>query len=178
LLDKFYLRADLPLPRLERLHPEEIPQPYKALLVHSADMTLTLEGFYGRPPGLRVLSRARQGEAYYREVALTLGRAGRPLLYGVIRICLDHLPSSARRRVLAEQRPLGDILLSEAVPHLGWPQDFFRAEADAHIRAVLGLGAPRELYGRRNVLLDGSRRLLAEVIEVLAPCGSRSPLDC
>jgi hypothetical protein len=25
------------------------------------------------------------------------------------------------------------------------------------------------LYGRRNVLLDGSRRLLAEVIEVLAP---------
>jgi hypothetical protein len=28
---------------------------------------------------------------------------------------------------------------------------------------------PGFLYGRRNVLLDGSRRLLAEVIEVLAP---------
>ena len=33
----------------------------------------------------------------------------------------------------------------------------------------LACGAPGFLYGRRNVLLDGSRRLLAEVIEVLAP---------
>ena len=32
-----------------------------------------------------------------------------------------------------------------------------------------GCGTLGFLYGRRNVLLDGSRRLLAEVIEVLAP---------
>jgi len=29
--------------------------------------------------------------------------------------------------------------------------------------------SPGILYGRRNVLLDGSRQLLAEVFEVLAP---------
>ena len=34
---------------------------------------------------------------------------------------------------------------------------------------ALGLHNAGLLYGRRNVLLDGSRRLLAEVIEVLAP---------
>jgi hypothetical protein len=35
--------------------------------------------------------------------------------------------------------------------------------------SVLHLPQQNDLYGRRNVLLDGHRRLLAEVIEVLAP---------
>jgi hypothetical protein len=34
---------------------------------------------------------------------------------------------------------------------------------------VLRLRQPCALYGRHNILLDGSRRVLAEVIEVLAP---------
>jgi hypothetical protein len=93
--------------------------------------------------------------------------------YGVIRIHLDRLPPSARRLVLQEQRPLGDILHGEAVPHLSWPQAFFRLKADAHAGAALGLRHPGFLYGRRNVLLDGSRRLLAEVIEVLAPVANQ-----
>ena len=71
--------------------------------------------------------------------------------------------------MLQEQRPLGDILHGEAIPHLSWPQAFFRLKSDAHAGAALGLRHPGFLYGRRNVLLDGSRRLLAEVIEVLAP---------
>jgi hypothetical protein len=35
--------------------------------------------------------------------------------------------------------------------------------------SMLKLECPWPLYGRRNVLLDGNRRLLAEVLEVLAP---------
>jgi hypothetical protein len=34
---------------------------------------------------------------------------------------------------------------------------------------VLNLKQPCALYGRRNILLDISRRLLADVLEVLAP---------
>ena len=95
--------------------------------------------------------------------------------YGVIRIHLDRFPPAARRLVLQEQRPLGDILHGEAIPHLSWPQAFFRLKADATSGAALGLRRPGFLYGRRNVLLDGSRRLLAEVIEVLAPVATGMP---
>jgi hypothetical protein len=77
----------------------------------------------------------------------------------------------ARGLVLKAERPLGDILNSESIPYLSWPQAFFRLKADAHAGAALGLRGPGFLYGRRNVLLDGSRRLIAEVIEVLAPAG-------
>jgi len=169
LLDRFYMLAGLPLPVLTRLRPEELPQPYNRLLVHSADMTPTLESFYGRPLGLTVMSREPEEDAYLREVVLTLAAENRPIEYGAIRIHLNRLPATARRRVLEEQRPLGKILEMEAIPHLSWPQAFFRSESDTRTSAALRLGQTAELYGRRNVLLDGSRHLLAEVIEVLAP---------
>ena len=93
----------------------------------------------------------------------------RPVEYGVIRICLALLSPAAAQSVLEERRPLGRILQAEAIAHLSWPQAFFRVEADARLSRLLGLRQPATLYGRRNVLVDGSRRLLAEVIEILPP---------
>jgi chorismate-pyruvate lyase len=169
LLQRFYARMGMPLPRIEQLKGVEVPEPYRKLLVHSSDMTPTLEDFYRLPLGLTVLSREIASEEYLREVVLKLAGGGPPVSYGVIRICLGHLPAPARERVLQEQRPMGNILRSEGIPHISWPQAFFRAQSDAHTSVVLGLRASCDLYGRRNVLLDGSRRLLAEVIEILAP---------
>jgi chorismate-pyruvate lyase len=176
LLEHFYRRAGLPLPGVERLRGDELPQPYMGLLVHSSDMTPTLEGFYQQPPGISVLSRQVLGDLYFREVVLHVSSGTRPIEYGVICIHLDHFPEMARQLILAEQRPLGNILQSEGIGHIGWPQAFFQAESDSHMGAVLRLRQPCVLYGRRNVLLDGSRRLLAEVIEVLAPVENHPPL--
>jgi hypothetical protein len=169
LLEGFYAGLGLCLPAVHPLKGEDMPEPYRQLLVHSKDMTPTLEAFYGQPMRLTVLSRHRENEAYLREVLLRPAAASQPVEYGVIRICLDRFPLPARQAVLAESRPLGNILQAEAIPHLSWPQGFFRIEADYHIGGALGVRPPAILHGRRNVLVDGSRRLLAEVIEVLPP---------
>jgi chorismate-pyruvate lyase len=169
LLGRFYEPTGLSLPPLRELKKVEVPQPYRSLLVHSSDMTPTLERFYGQTLRLRVLNREHLDDSYKREVILWLAEDTRPVEYGVIRIFLDRLPPTARELVLQEKRPLGDILHGEAIPHLSWPQAFFRLKSDAHAGGALELRQPGFLYGRRNVLLDGSRRLLAEVIEVLAP---------
>ncbi len=169
LLERFYAKLGLTLPELQDVQGEQMPEPYKGLLVHSSDMTPTLEAFYRQPMRLTVLSREQQDYSYLREVVLKSSDDARPVAYGVIRICLDHLPPPASLRVLEEQRPLGNILQREAIPHLSWPQAFFRVQSDPHLGHVLYLSQPSALYGRRNVLLDGSRRLLAEVIEILAP---------
>src|SRR5438552_902278 len=126
LLERFYARAGLTLPPLERLKDGEVPRPYKALLVHSQDMTPTLENFYRQPLGLTVLSRERHNDSYYREVILTVENGARPVAYGAIRIHLDHLPPAVRQRVLEEHRPFGNILQGESLPHISWPQAFFR----------------------------------------------------
>jgi chorismate-pyruvate lyase len=172
LLQRFYSRTGLPLPQFTLLKNEEVPPPYKALLVHSSDMTPTLEGFYQQTVALSVLSRELEGDSYFREVVLRLAGDGRPVEYGVIRIFLAQFPAQARRRVLDERSPLGSILQTEAIAHMSWPQAFFRTRSDAHMNPVLGLSCPSELYGRRNVLVNGARHLLAEVIEVLAPIHS------
>ena len=169
LLERFYAPTGLAVPALQELKGAEVPPPYQSLLVHSCDMTPTLARFYGQTPRLRVLGREHLNNSYKREVILWLAEDERPIEYGVIRIHLDRLPPAARWLVLQEERPLGDILQGEAIPHLSWPQAFFRLKADAHTGGALGLRRPGFLYGRRNVLLDGARRLLAEVIEVLAP---------
>jgi chorismate-pyruvate lyase len=169
LLDRFYAKLGLAMPAVQDIDGPQMPEPYRQLLVHSSDMTPTLEGYFRQPMRLSVLTREQQDYSYLREVVLKSEQDARPVEYGVIRICLDHLPASASRRVLEEQRPLGNILQTEAIPHLSWPQAFFRVESDVHLSHVLYLSQPATLYGRRNVLLDGSRRLLAEVIEILAP---------
>jgi hypothetical protein len=168
LLQRFYGPTGQPVPTIELLENDAVPQPYKGLLVHSADMTPTLEGFFEQPLALQVLGREVLGEFYLREVVLSLRNDRHPVEYGVIRIFLDHFPPRGRRRILEEQSPLGSILQSEAIAHLSWPQAFFRTRADARLQTVLQLAQPCDLFGRRNVLLDGSRRLLAEVIEILA----------
>jgi chorismate-pyruvate lyase len=169
LLELFYARAGLRPPVLQQIEGEEMPQPFRSLLVHCCDMTPTLEAFFHQPIGLRVLSRELQDQSYVREVVLQRLDNSKPVEYGAIRICLNHLPPVAARRVLEAQRPFGNILQSEAIPHMSWPQAFFRTESDFHMSAVLFLDTPTVLYGRRNVLVDGKRRLLAEVIEILAP---------
>ena len=169
LLGRFYQRASLPPPSIRELHGGEVPEPYRSLLVHSTDMTPTLERFFKQRVALTVLSRELQDNAYLREVILKSAEDDVPVEYGVIRICLDHLPSPAARRVLEEQAPFGNILQTEGLAHMSWPQAFFRVHSDAHMRTVLRLQEVEVLYGRRNVLVDGSRRLLAEVIEILAP---------
>ena len=173
LLEQFYARSGHPLPSIYPVKDTQVPPPYKALLVHSADMTPTLEKFHGQPVGITVLNRDLQPDFYLREVVLNVSRNGtsepRPIEYGVIRICLNRFPAGARRRVIEEQRPLGAILQAEGIPHISWPQAFFRLESDSRLGGLLRLRQPAELYGRRNVLLDGSRHLLAEVIEILPP---------
>jgi hypothetical protein len=169
LLERFYGQAGLPVPGLERLDGHLVPPPFQQLLVHSADMTPTLESFYGSALNLTVLSREQDGDSYYREVVLSVANSGHPVEYGVIRICLDHLDPEVRKLVLREQAPFGGILQRHGVAHVSWPQSFFRVKSDPHMESLLGLATPGTLYGRRNVLLDGTRRLLAEVLEILPP---------
>jgi chorismate-pyruvate lyase len=169
LLGPGYRRLGLALPRMVRLPPSKVPHPYHGLLVHSNDMTPTLERFYGARLRLLTLSRERSADTYWREVILELECRGRPVEYGAIGIHLQHLPPPARERVLEEQHPFGRILQLEAIAHLSWPQAFFAVRSDAHLSRLLGSRPDEALYGRRNVLVDGHRRLLAEVLEIVAP---------
>ena len=162
--------------RIQPLPPDAVPQPYRTLLVHSRDMTPTLERFHRHPLGLRALWRGRHGSLYLREVVLVLPD-GAVVEYGAIRIDLTWFEAKAREQILAERLPLGRILQENGIAHLGWPQGFYRVEPNAYVEGRLGTTHAPVLYGRRNVLLNGTRRLLADVIEILPPVKSPQPTE-
>jgi len=174
-LDDFYVRAGLPLPALETVEPAHMPEPYRALLAHNNDMTPTLSAFHASIIHLRVLGREYRGDFYSREVVLLKEETDVPVEFGAIRINLALFAPAARRHILDERVPLGDLLRVHAVAHSSRPKAFFRLCSDALMMQALNLREPAVLYGRRNTLLDPVKRPLAEVVEILPPLDSGAP---
>ena len=168
-LDEFYARAGLPMPSLQELTGKEVPEPYRSLLVHENDMTPTLEQFYGQDIHLRVLSRRRKRDEYFREVVLLLDGSNRPVECGAIKINLKLFSPDARAEILEERRPLGHILNERHIAHTSLPKAFLLLTSDHLINEVLGLTGANILYGRRNTLFNPKGRPLAEIVEILPP---------
>jgi chorismate-pyruvate lyase len=168
-LDEFYEQSGLPAPVILRIAGQEMPEPYRSLLVHDRDMTPTLEGAYRRSIQLRVLNYSLLGDVFSREVVLILEGDAKPAAFGAIKIDLKYFPAEARRLVLERKQPLGTILRTQGIAHESHPDAYLQVTADAIIENALGLSGPRLLYGRRNIIVDAAQHTLAQVVEILPP---------
>lgn len=166
-LDDFYEAEGVPLPPFEEVAGEDVPEPYKSLLVHRNDMTPTLEKFHGRDIHLRVMSRRQKGDEYFREVVLLLDETDEPVEFGAIKINLDRFSPEARAQVLEEVRPLGHILAEIVEAHASRPKGFLKFTPDALIKEALHVTGDGPLYGRRNTLWDPEGLPMAEIVEIL-----------
>ena len=129
-LDLAYTRAGLEPPAATPIAPDEIPQPYRSLLVHQRDMTLTLEAHFGGRVVLRPLSTFISGPWYYRRVLLAQEYSGRPVEMGAIRMKLAALPRKVQAEIRRNQVPLGRILRDGGVDFTSVPREFFAVDAE------------------------------------------------
>jgi hypothetical protein len=165
-LDVAYTRAGLEPPTSTPIGPDEIPQPYRSLLVHQRDMTLTLEAHFGGRVALRPLSTFTSGPWYYRRVLLAQEYSGRPVEMGAIRMKLAALPRKVQAEIRRNRVPLGRLLRDAGVDFTSMPREFFAVEPNAEMMGVFWMREPRTLYGRRTeVLLDG--KVIGDIVEVL-----------
>ena len=167
-LNEFYEQSGLPLPAAVQVAACDVPEPYRSLLVHDREMTLTLEDAYHRAVALRVQKYDLRGNVFSRQVVLVAG-AATAVAFCAIKIYLEHFPPEAKRLVLERQQPLGAILHTQGVPHSSHPEAYFQVATDAIISSALDLNRPGLLYGRRNLLLDSAQHTLARVVEILPP---------
>jgi chorismate-pyruvate lyase len=168
-MDDFYAQMGMPLPRVESVPGEAVPEPERSLLVHGNDMTSTLTAFHQAKLHLEVLRSEIRGDYYLREVVLRLDGSNRPVEFGAIKIYLNLLPGPVRRLILDEKLPLGQILKECSVAFLSRPKAFLKVVSDEWISRALQLEPARVLYGRRNTLTDPQQRPLAEIVEILPP---------
>lgn len=170
LLDRFYAGMPRRLPlEASLVAADDVPPPYRGLLVHRNDMTSTLQRHHGEKVALKVLERAVTDGCLERHIVLEGERTRRPLEYGAARIELGHLSEEARQQVLDCREPLGSILSTHRMVYECCPGGFFRIRSNELIGRVLQLDRPQWLFGRCNCLSDASGRTIAEVVEVLPP---------
>jgi chorismate-pyruvate lyase len=168
-LSEFYAHAKLPLPRIEAIPGDAVPEPFRSLLVHQNDMTPTLEGFHKSDIHLEIVGRERRGDFYFREVVLRLKGTDRPVEFGANKIYLGRFSEEAQDLILQEEIPLGRILKDCGVQHRTEAKFFLRVESDEVINRAFELPQPVTLYGRKAVICDLQHRPLSEIVEILPP---------
>jgi chorismate-pyruvate lyase len=168
-LSEFYAHAKLPLPAIEQIPGDAVPEPFRSLLVHHNDMTPTLEAFYQSDIHLEIVRRERRGEFYFREVVLRLNTTEQPAEFGANKVYIGRFPDEARELVLQEEVPLGRILRDCGIKHHTEAKAFLRVQSDELISDKFGLTAPASLYGRKAVICDLQGRPLSEIVEILPP---------
>jgi chorismate-pyruvate lyase len=161
-----YARSGVPLPVVEAIDPTNIPLPYRSLLVHTTDMTLTLERHFGGRVALRPLATFTSGPWYFRRVLLAQEYTGRPVEMGAIRIKVGAFSDRIRRQILKNDVPLGRLLRDGGVKYESRPIAFLAVTPNPEMMGVFWMREPRTLYGRRTEMIhDGVR--IGDIVEVL-----------
>lgn len=163
----FYEKAGLELPDFTFVPGEEVPYPYRSLLVHSNDMTPTLAAFHHSKLYLEVHEHETSEAFVMRLVTLHAASSDVPVEYGAIAIQLSGLPEEMRVQVRAGSKPLGALLGEYGVEHYGSPSAYFSVPADERIAKSLHQRVGEVLYGRCNQLLDRDGIVFADIVEIL-----------
>ena len=166
-LEMTYAAMSRPLPRIEYIDGREMPEPYKSLLVHTGDMTPTLEDFYQQAMELRVIEQQPAENVLLRLIILATHDVDRPTEFGAIRIHLSRFTAEAQHKIRSGIVPLGTIFRENNIRHTSNPQAFFKVWPDRTISGSLNIDQPQWLYGRHNIHRDMQDNILAEMVEIL-----------
>jgi hypothetical protein len=161
-------QTDAPPPEHALIAPEQMPEPYRSLLVHNHHMTVTVEAYYGSLVNVRVLERRHDGDTYARKILLKLRSNGRVVLFGIPRIHVQFCSEPVRAAILREDTPLGRILIEHDVLRRIEPTAYFRVTTGPMVTQWFGLPAPRETYGRLGIIHCDEQPAI-ELLEILAP---------
>ena len=155
------------IPKAVMVAPEQVPKPYRGLLVHSHHMTVTVEQFYANPVNVKVLQTRLEGNEYSRQILLTLSDTGRVVQFGIVRMDLDLLSPTVREQIVEGRTPLGRVLIENNVLRKVEPMGFFRVRTNAAMNAWFGETEAVDTYGRLGVIhTDGKPAI--EVLEILS----------
>jgi chorismate-pyruvate lyase len=163
-----YIQAAEPVPA------EQVPEPYRRLLVHEHHMTVTVEAHHQGRVNVVVLARRRDGDAYARKILLALEGSGQVVQFGLVRIHLEYCSEPVKAAILAQRSPLGRILIEHDVLRRIEPTAFLRVTPALEMMQWFDIETPEPTYGRLAFIhCDGKPAI--ELLEIVANERTRSP---
>lgn len=153
-----------------------LPGAFATLLDHPEHMTTRLEQFHRSELELRVLDcdHSPAVHRYSRRILLVTPQHGIPVELGIAHIDLDALPGRVTAEILAQDAPLGDILIRHDVLRKVEPLAFFAFSEPSSVRAPLGAPPAEPLYGRVARILCSGRPAIRLLEVVHARPASRA----
>jgi hypothetical protein len=158
---------DLPV-AVEPIAADDVPEPYRGLLVHHHHMTVTVEAFHGDRVRTRVLALRQEGLSYARKILLVTEGGGRVVQFGIVRVNLAFVNATVRAGIIRAQKPFGRVLIDNDVLRRIEPTAYLRLTPSPPWLTWFGMPASAPLYGRLALIhCDG--RPAVELLEVVAP---------
>ena len=145
-----------------------MPQREHGLLVHRRHMTLTLEKYYRDRVTIVPYRVHQQGELYGRQLDLVTESGGLVVMTGIMLVNLACCGSEVRELILAQEVPLGRILIENRILRRGSSETFVRVEARDPFVERFGLATPQPAFGRlATIFYDGEPAV--DLLEVVRP---------
>jgi chorismate-pyruvate lyase len=161
-------RPFVEVPLYEVISADEMPEPYRGLLVHEQHMTVTVEAFHGDLVDVHILDRWQSGDLYSRNILLRLQKTGRVVQFGIVRVDLSYLAPEVCAEIIAGKTPFGRILINHNVFRRIEPTTFLRLRPGPKLMAWFGMTVPGPVYGRL-AYIHCDEKPAVELLEVVAP---------
>ncbi len=146
---------------------DQVPEPYKTLLVHEHHMTVTVEAHHGSLVDVRILARRHEGDSYARKILLALQSTGKIVQFGIVRVHLEYCTVLVREAIIAGKTPLGRILIEHDVLRRIEPTAFLQITPGAEMMRWFGVAKTPPTYGRLALIhCDGQPAI--ELLEIVA----------
>ena len=147
---------------------DQMPQPYRNLLVHEHHMTVTVEEHHGSLVDVKVLEKKHEGNSYARKILLAKQTDRRIVQFGLVLIWLSYCSPAVQSEILAEKTPLGRILINHDVLRRIEPTDYLRVKPGPQMLQWFGPTPFEAAYGRLALIYcDGKPAI--ELLEIVAP---------
>lgn len=152
----------------DQVSADEVPNPYRDLLVHDSLMTPGLERFYSQKATLRVVEESRQPDRYARKILLGTRGANRVVEFAIIRIEACRCAERFWDVLMEGKTPVGTILTQNNVQTRVQADTFIEVTPGPELMTHFKMNMPEVLYGRfATHYWEGEPAV--QVLEILPP---------
>jgi chorismate-pyruvate lyase len=147
---------------------DDMPWRYADLLAHDGHMTETVEKLFDSPVDVKVLDRRFDQPYYAREIALHRKLDGQIVQYGIVRLDVTFLEDDVCEEILAEQIPLGRVLIEHDVMREVQLSALWQIDVGTRLAEVFQCPVGTTTFGRTAMIyLDGEP--VIELLEIIVP---------
>jgi chorismate-pyruvate lyase len=147
---------------------EQCAEAYREMLAHQAHMTVTVERRHGCEVDVEVLESRSTDTHYLRKILLRRKSDRRVVQFGIVRLSLAALQPQVRDEIMAQQIPLGRVLINHNVMRHVQLNALWEISCGTELSQLFGVEDGHITYGRTALIYCDGEPAVA-LLEVVAP---------